>query len=483
MEERIYFSLLILCSIVQLIGTSKTSSVLHILQKRMIDKTLYYGSKPTTLRQVPYIVNIVRNGLSICGGSILTPVFILTAAHCIFADNYTYTVLSNSASFDRGIEHAVIKKLLFADYIHRYWGRNDLALLNISPAINFLTSHNEKISLYTGNLPRNSHGIVSGWGCYYMRGQRTKFPSQLRSFTVPILSEESCREKIEIGTLSEVDVRKSSDLHIRKKRIIDTSLNGNRPVSLQQAPYMVNILRNEISYCGGSILDPTIILTAAHCVSEDIGFYSILSNSAIADRGVRHKIIRKIIHPQYEQHQLLNDLALLVISPPINFETSRNRRIPICNGHLPPNSRGIISGWGCHRIREGRMEYPFILRSITVPVISMKLCRTFYRYANLTNRNMCTLDGNREKNCAGGDSGGSLVVNGQLLGVLSWAEETSDQGYPDVFINLIGRMRRNAQGQNEKDLSWVDALIGARGMLAILISTPETTTHPSQCRD
>ena len=141
---------------------------------------------------------------------------------------------------------------------------------------------------------------------------------------------------------------KLSELHVRSKRVIDKTQNGNRQVSLRQLPYIVNILEDGESDCGGSILSPIIIITAAHCVFQNGFTYSILSNSPSKDRGILHNVTRKILHPLFDRQRVINDLALLVIHPPINFHTSQNEPIELYSGRLPRNPMGTVSGWGCN---------------------------------------------------------------------------------------------------------------------------------------
>ena len=126
--------------------------------------------------------------------------------------------------------------------------------------------------------------------------------------------------------------------------------NGNEPVSIERFPYIVSIQKYGNHICGGSIIHHEIIITAAHCV-ENRATYSILSGSANVRRGIRHKIIKIINHPGYNSSRFVDDLALLIITPPIDFQHSVNRKIPLFQGRVPPNSIGTISGWGRNGIK------------------------------------------------------------------------------------------------------------------------------------
>ena len=123
-------------------------------------------------------------------------------------------------------------------------------------------------------------------------------------------------------------------------------------MTIEQVPYIVNIQKNNVSNCAGSILDPHIIITAAHCFRQTDVTYRVLSGSAFRNAGIPHKIISKIFHPHFNSKFLSTDLVLLVIYPAIDLIRSPNRRIELYNGIVPPNSFGTFSGWGCTHIIE-----------------------------------------------------------------------------------------------------------------------------------
>ena len=140
------------------------------------------------------------------------------------------------------------------------------------------------------------------------------------------------------------------DYHVRKKRVIDYSPGGNRPVSIDRVPYVVSIHKYGEFNCVGSILASNVILTAAHCVQQPVSTYSILSGSTSANNGTSHSISLKIVHPGYNPRGFVDDLALIIIHPPINIYRSVNRKIELMVGPVPPYTLGTASGWGCNKI-------------------------------------------------------------------------------------------------------------------------------------
>ena len=103
-----------------------------------------------------------------------------------------------------------------------------------------------------------------------------------------------------------------------KDRII-----GGTQATIDEFPYQVSLRRNGDHYCGGAIISPWHILTAAHCVVNvmkppyrDI---SIQTGSSVSygKWGDRHFIRRVVVHPNYstsEDASFANDLAVITVS-------------------------------------------------------------------------------------------------------------------------------------------------------------------------
>ena len=112
-------------------------------------------------------------------------------------------------------------------------------------------------------------------------------------------------------------------------------------------PWQVHVDRG----CGGTILDETTILSAAHC------FPFFRPNAKYIEAGIKvrasseaQKIYVKetIKHPMYNPRNYDNDIAILKLKSPLTFNDNVQ---PACLPHpsfMPENTGeiAVISGWG-----------------------------------------------------------------------------------------------------------------------------------------
>ena len=120
-------------------------------------------------------------------------------------------------------------------------------------------------------------------------------------------------------------------------------------MSIHQAAYIVNIQKNGISECAGTILTAIMIITAAHCFDDKSARYNVLSGSAWRHNGTFHTIVKIVKHPLYNQGSLAFDLALMRILPPIKLGLGSNRKIELNTESIRPGTPVTFSGWGCIR--------------------------------------------------------------------------------------------------------------------------------------
>lgn len=233
-------------------------------------------------------------------------------------------------------------------------------------------------------------------------------------------------------------------------------VNGTRAV-LRQFPHQVSLSRySGAHFCGGNIISSNLVLTAAHCMYQYgktiepwtilvIGGVLKLSDitSARQERGVK-----KInIHPMFNIATLHNDVAILQLSKPFKF-TPEIHKVPLTGNAPVPKTFCQVSGWGypAHDI-------PIVsdhLMYVDLPIRSVDECRKLLRgITNVPAGMFCAgyMEGGRD--ACQGDSGGGMVCNGILTGVVSGGKGCAFPRIPGVYSDIHHYLKWITEQSNE----------------------------------
>ncbi|XP_071316596.1 transmembrane protease serine 2 [Trachinotus anak] len=209
-------------------------------------------------------------------------------------------------------------------------------------------------------------------------------------------------------------------------------------------PWQVSLQISGQHICGGSIISPYWILSAAHCFQEysrpDIWKVYSGDVSLLKMRFGTGKAVHKIInHAEYDSETNDNDIALLKLSTPLTFSrTVKPVCLPNFGVNLSAQRQAWITGWGALR---SSGPAPDKLNQAQVTIYSRETCNSpAVLGGQVTQTMICAgkLEGGVDT-CQG-DSGGPLVVKEGgvwwLAGDTSWGIGCAWKNRPGVYGNV-----------------------------------------------
>ncbi|NXS85467.1 GRAB protein, partial [Erpornis zantholeuca] len=211
---------------------------------------------------------------------------------------------------------------------------------------------------------------------------------------------------------------------------------GGQEVRPHSRPYMAYLkIRSgsRTSSCGGFLIRPDAVLSAAHCVDEGGKITVILGAHNIKKRErsqQRFNVTHWVIHPDYSPDGFQNDIVLLKLEPRARIKKEvQILSLPRRNEHVIEGAKCNVSGWGWTSVTGRRTN---VLREVQLKVQNEKICRQFPKYQR---RSMICAGVERARKAAyHGDSGGPLVCRGKAHGIVSHGFER--RLFPKVFTRI-----------------------------------------------
>jgi hypothetical protein len=233
---------------------------------------------------------------------------------------------------------------------------------------------------------------------------------------------------------------------------------GGSPTEIQQAPWQVLVaqVRNgrTIGTCGGSIVDASHVVTAAHCVYGN--FSSPVPPSTLAvragisdyvtpragDAEQTRAVVGYRIHPGY-QHRAdhsFDDVAVLALDVPLDLSgpTARSVSLPSAGSTFLSAQPAMLIGFG--QQAAGTAPNGSLYR-IDASLEEQGACGTYNAVV------LCAVS--PTGSACSGDSGSGLIIGSALAGIASTARNGCPAGGRVVYTNVAApEILRFIQGED-----------------------------------
>ncbi|WP_443044606.1 trypsin-like serine protease [Streptomyces sp. DHE17-7] len=234
----------------------------------------------------------------------------------------------------------------------------------------------------------------------------------------------------------------------------DPKIIGGTETTISTAPWMAQLWYYDDTgaetvsfFCGGAVIAPTKILTAAHCVDgyDWYGHGAVITGTAQLPEeddlhgGTVSGVWRQWSHPSYDAVAIDNDMAVLTLPNPVDAKP-----IPMTTADdtasYAAGTDAKVYGWG--RTSSTSPLISQVLKSATLPIQSDATCAEAWGADFVKGHMVCAGEpatGSDEGtvSACNGDSGGPLVVGGRIVGVVSWGvEDCVAEGAYSVFSKV-----------------------------------------------
>ncbi|MFF4017138.1 S1 family peptidase [Streptomyces sp. NPDC001843] len=238
----------------------------------------------------------------------------------------------------------------------------------------------------------------------------------------------------------------------------DSVVVGGFPVDVSVSPWTVALSSRDRfggmragQFCGGAVVGRTTVLTAAHCLTEDVlgappdkmrDLKVIAGRTDLLAGGGEEIAVRGVwVNPGYDEIRNSGDFAVVTLAEPLP-QSSVVAMAAAGDPAYEPRAKALVSGWGD---TTGAGDYARRLHAAQVRVLPDALCAQAYpggldgTYRSETM--VCAGEAEGGPDACQGDSGGPLVAQGRLIGLVSWGNGCGRPGSPGVYTRVSDIVR------------------------------------------
>lgn len=221
---------------------------------------------------------------------------------------------------------------------------------------------------------------------------------------------------------------------------------GGSAISIDSSPWQVVIVMRGTSQCSGSLVSPTMVVTAAHCLvgyaPNEVRVWAGISKTSERSLVQETPVAATIAHPNFDVRTFSNDIGVITLAKPVDI-TGKVYPIALPFGVTPSTwpangTAGTITGWGVTAPGNAATSDQLMRADVTVLASPSEPCGQYGPDLD-PSQDICAGSPVGSVDACQGDSGGPLVVQGSvpmLAGLVSSGNECAKAGYPGLYTRI-----------------------------------------------
>ncbi|XP_066127526.1 kallikrein-6-like isoform X1 [Saccopteryx bilineata] len=211
----------------------------------------------------------------------------------------------------------------------------------------------------------------------------------------------------------------------------DKVLSGG-PCEELSHPYQAALYNKGHLLCGGVLIHPLWVLTAAHCKKPNLqvylGKHNIYERESFQEQS---SVVWTVVHPGYNAATHDQDIMLLRLKRRANL-SEHIQPLTLERDCSANHTSCHILGWG----KTANNVFPNTIQCAYIHLVPHEECERAYP-DQITQNMVCAGDEKYGKDSCQGDSGGPLVCGDRLRGLVSWGNvPCGSKEKPGVYTNV-----------------------------------------------
>ncbi|NWU67833.1 TMPS4 protease, partial [Pterocles burchelli] len=214
---------------------------------------------------------------------------------------------------------------------------------------------------------------------------------------------------------------------------------GGSPAAIEAWPWQVSLQYRGEHICGGTIIDPHWVLTAAHCFKNNpiIQRWHVKAGSNLLSGTTTLAVEKVFVAEPTRPSPKDNDIALVKLQAPLQVsDSSKPICLPYFDEELLPGTSLWVIGWG-YTQEHGKLSET--LQQAEVKLIDTESCNQAAYHGEVTEKMLCASVPEGGVDTCQGDSGGPLQYGGQhwqVVGIVSWGQGCGTPSTPGVYTSV-----------------------------------------------